>query len=70
MTTRIASSLHNAFNQKQNPGPVVHRKKEDVHKTASREKLLELVKSQNAHLIETKTQYIVVYGPDHLKIWC
>ncbi|MDX6406565.1 MAG: hypothetical protein QOH70_4020 [Blastocatellia bacterium] len=67
---RIASSLHRAFDQKQNAGPVVHRSKEDVHKTASREKLLELVRAQDAHLIETKTQYIVVYGTEHLKFWC
>lgn len=67
MTTRIASSLHNAFDQKEG---VVHRAKKDVFKTATREKLLALVKSQNGHLIETKDQFIVVYGTDHLKVWC
>jgi len=68
---RTANTLHNAFDEK---GPILFRSKEDLHKTASKEKikndLLELVKSRSGHLIETKNHYIVVYGTDHLKIWC
>jgi hypothetical protein len=49
---------------------IVRRKKRDVHRNASFESLLEYVREQDFHLIETGDQYIVVCNPGVLKIHC
>ena len=49
---------------------IVRRKKRDVHHHASFESLLEYVREQDFHLIETGDQYIVVCNPGVLKIHC
>ena len=49
---------------------IVRRKKRDVGRNASFGALLEYVRDQQYHLIETGDQYIVVCNPGVLKIHC
>jgi hypothetical protein len=49
---------------------IVRRKKADVHRHSSFAELLEYVRDEQFHLIETGDQYIAVCNPGVLKIHC
>ncbi len=48
---------------------VARRSKSSVRQYASRGELLEMVKTNSWHLIETDTHYIVIYDAGFLKFW-
>jgi len=63
---RISGWLRQAFDGKNG----VHRRnKRDVHRHATRGELFEMVKAHNWHLVETDTQYVVIYDTGCVKIW-
>ena len=49
---------------------IVRRKKSDVHHYASLDELLEYVRENGWHLIETGNQYVVLCHPGAMKIHC
>ena len=49
---------------------IVRRNKDDVANHASFEELLEYVRDQQYHLIETGNQYIIICNPGAIHIHC
>jgi len=63
----ISGWLRQAFGGKNND--VVRRSKKDVHEYGGRQALLQLVEERGCHLIETESQYVVIYDSGYMKIW-
>jgi hypothetical protein len=62
----ISGWLRQAFDGKNG---VVRRRKRDVHQYSSKAELLAMVKANDWHLIETDTQYVVIYDSGYMRIW-